>query len=239
MRTTVVVVILVALFGFGARSFGNIVLYSIDDEDGSIRSDEDGGETEVIRIGGGESEGRTFVSILSFDTSSLSGSYSEGDVYIRLAVKEQPWIGDGQIAFGEEGWVNPDDEEPWMDVAEYFGDDPNFEWSDRDADGPGKMYASRDDSWGFDQLEGENDILEIYLNQDAVDFVLSKDNVQFKIGTNIGPGSGDAWDYSAIDFYDGEGSNDPERAALVLVPEPATMLLLGLGGLLSLRRRRS
>lgn len=237
----IAVVMLVVLFG--AYSFGEIVLESIDDEDGFIRSDEAGGEMDSIRIGGGESEGRTFVSILSFDTSSLSG-LAITEAYIRLTLCDNNpiWGGDGQIGLGEDGWVNPDDECPWVDMSEYFGADSGLDWNendegdveDRDYD-PDLGAVHLDDEWGFDTLTGPGDQLFIYLNAEALAFLSSHDTVQIRIGTNDGPGSGDAWDYSALDFYD--GGNGADSAALVVIPEPVTVLLFGLGSLL-LRRRK-
>lgn len=237
-------VLMVAMVG--AWSFGEIVINSNGgDEEGFIRSDEFGGEYDKIRIGCGESEGRTFVSFVSFDTSSLSGlSITEG--YLRLTLNDSNpiWGGDGQNGPGEEGWMNPDDELPWIDIARWFGAGPELDWSDngedecedRDYDGEEQIGGVHADArWGFDTLMSAGDQLFIYLNADALAFLSSWDAVQLRIGTdNAGPGDPSGW--SAMDFYDGNASPG-DAPALVLIPEPATMLLLGLGGLL-LRRRK-
>jgi hypothetical protein len=117
-----------------------------------------------------------------------------------------------------------------------YNGDTAFECpQDRDDSNPDISSAALDATWGFDSLTGPGDVLCIYLNQDAIDYITSNAYVQVRIGTSWGPGSGDAWDFSALDFYDGNHGSD--SAALVVVPEPTTLLLLGLGGLL-LRRRK-
>ena len=69
----VLVFFLVVLF-CAVCSYGDqIVIQSIDAEDGMMRSDENSGENDHLRIGDGESSGRTFISIISFDTTVLSG----------------------------------------------------------------------------------------------------------------------------------------------------------------------
>ena len=170
MRTKVIAVIVVALFGaFGAFSYGDIVLQTIDDETGFIRSDEDGGEQDSIRIGGGESEGRTFSSILSFDTSSLSG-VTVSQAWVRLTLNDNNpiWGGDGQIGLGQEGWVNPDDESPWMDMTSAFGGDTAFQIpDDRDDDTQDISNAALLARWGFDSLTGPGDTILIELNAEA------------------------------------------------------------------------
>ena len=64
------IVALCGTYGY-AKEF---VIKSIDDEDGFIRSNEDSGEVQHIRVGAGESDDRTFISILSFDTTGVNGA---------------------------------------------------------------------------------------------------------------------------------------------------------------------
>ena len=178
-------------------------LKSIDDEDGMIRSNEDSGEDNHIRVGTGESDDRSFIGIVSFDTTVLDG-VAITDACLVLTV-ENAHVWDNPAP-------NPDQWGPTVDLDEAFHGDIAFEIpEDRDATAA-EVNCAEPGPWGMQGLEnGER--AYIHLTAEAINAINTSGRTQFRI--NTGSFSGPQQD-DAMDFYD--GGNGANSAILWINP---------------------
>ena len=172
-------------------SYGDqIVIQSIDAEDGMIRSNENGGEDDRIRIGAGESANRTFISIISFDTTVLDGvTINEAQIAITV-MNNHIWDN-----------PNPDPDQfgPTIDVDTAFNGNIAFEIpQDRSAPADACNVDGEAGAWGLTGAEiGET--IYIDLNPTAIAHINTSGRTQFRIKSGTASGYHD----DAIDFYDG------------------------------------
>jgi hypothetical protein len=172
-------------------SYGNqIVLQSIDAEDGFIRSDESTGETDRIRIGAGESPGRTFISIISFDTTALEGVTINAAKIAITVMNNHIWNN-----------PNPDPDQfgPTIDVCTAFSGNIAFQIpSDRSAAADAYNVDGEPGAWGLTGAQ-INETIYIDLSPTAIAHINTSGRTQFRINSGTASGSHD----DAIDFYDG------------------------------------
>jgi hypothetical protein len=191
------IVVLFGSYGYAADPC-NLLFYSIHnnnnalDEDGMIRSNEDSGEYDHLRVGAGESDDRTFISIISFDTNSLSGVTITDACLVLTCQNNKIWDNNDPY---------PDQFGATIDLSTAFNGDIYLNIpEDRDASADVNDCAEAS-PWGMHGLKPGQKV-QIHLTASAIAAINKSGRTQFRINTGTAPGSND----DAMDFYDGSGS---------------------------------